>query len=58
MRITKPARMKCTRYIGGRSQPALDTEPALLPPLAPPEDREAAASDWLAHLQAGRIAVR
>jgi hypothetical protein len=50
--------MKCTRYIGGRTPPGSDTDPALLPPLAPPEDREAVAADWLAHLQAGRIAVR
>ena len=46
----------------GRSlvSPPLKPAPAkLLPPREPPEDRDlAAASDWLAHVEAGRIPVR
>ena len=58
MSTPKTAAMRCTRYIGSRSLSGSNTDPALLPPLAPSEDREDVASDWLAHIQAGRIAVR
>ena len=59
MTIAKTARMKCTRYIGGLKPAASGADPARLPPLAPPENRDVdAAAEWLAHVQAGRIAAR
>ena len=58
MKAPKTAAMRCTRYHRIGPSQASNTDPWLLPLLAPPEDRDAAASDWLAHVQAGRIAVR